>query len=186
MSTYPPYPPPPADATQPAFSPLPEQEPPKKHHKWPWIGGGVLVVLLAAGIVGGTATQSRPIAAAAKTVVVTSVVTLPAPAPRTVTVQASPVTKIVTKVVTVAPKPTVPPGPPTSIDADGVYVVGSDIARGTWHTTGGSQCYYARLGSTDTEDILDNNNISGPATVTIGSSTKAFEISGGCTWSKLG
>jgi hypothetical protein len=186
MSTNPPYPTLPADPTPPAFGPPPQQQPPKKHHKWPWIGGGVLVVLFAAAIAGGAAAQSRPTAAAARTVVVTSVVTLPAPPPQTVTVQASPVTKIVTKVVTVAPKPTVAPGPPTSIDADGVYVVGSDMAAGTWHTTGGSACYYARLGSTDTEDILDNNNITGPATVTIGSSTKAFEISGGCTWSKRG
>jgi hypothetical protein len=90
----------------------------------------------------------------------------------------------VTKVVTVTPKPTVPPGPPTSINADGVYVVGADMAKGTWHTTGGAECYYARLASTDTGNILDNNNINGPATVTIGSSTKAFEISGGCTWDK--
>src|SRR6202035_298788 len=37
-----------------------------------------------------------------------------------------------------------------TISADGVYVVGKDIASGTYHTTGGNQCYYATLGSTDT------------------------------------
>jgi hypothetical protein len=163
----------------------PQPQPARKTHKWLWIGAGTFVVLLAAGISGGvSAGRSRPVAAAAKTIVVTSVVTAPAPPPETITVQASPVTKIVTKVVTVTPKPTVPPGPPTSISEDGVYVVGSDMNRGTWHTTGGGQCYYARLASTDTMNILDNNNINGPATVTIGSSTKAFEIAGGCTWTK--
>lgn len=65
-----------------------------------------------------------------------------------------------------------------------MYVVGTDMAAGTWHTTGGAECYYAKLASTNTEDIQDNNNISGPATVTIGSSTKAFQISGGCTWTR--
>jgi hypothetical protein len=47
---------------------------------------------------------------------------------------------------------------------------------------GGSQCYYALLNSTDTADIRDNNIVSGPATVSLHSG--AFQISGGCTWSK--
>ena len=56
---------------------------------------------------------------------------------------------------------------------------------GTWHTNGGSQCYYALLGSTDTSNIIDNNNITGPATVSLGGAY-AFDISGGCTWVKVG
>lgn len=31
------------------------------------------------------------------------------------------------------------------ISADGVYVVGTDIPGGTWHTSGGQQCYEATL-----------------------------------------
>jgi hypothetical protein len=73
-------------------------------------------------------------------------------------------------------------GQATQISDDGVYVVGQDIPGGTWHTTGGSQCYEATLGSTDTSNIIDNNNFTGPDTVNL-AGAKAFDISGGCTWS---
>ncbi len=69
----------------------------------------------------------------------------------------------------------------STISADGVYVVGKDIPAGVYHTTGGSQCYYATLGSTDTSNILDNNNFNGPETVDV-SGAYAFQITGGCTW----
>ena len=72
-------------------------------------------------------------------------------------------------------------GEATQISDDGVYVVGQDIAGGTWHTTGGSQCYEATLGSTDTSNIIDNNNFTGPDTVSL-AGAKAFDINGGCTW----
>ena len=72
-------------------------------------------------------------------------------------------------------------GEATQINADGVYVVGTDIPGGTWHTSGGSQCYEATLGSTDTSNIIDNNNFTGPDTVSL-AGAKAFNISGGCTW----
>jgi hypothetical protein len=76
-----------------------------------------------------------------------------------------------------------------TINSDGVYVVGKDIASGTFHTPGdggsGDQCYYATLGSTSTSNILDNNNFDGPETVDL-SGAYAFEISGGCTWVKVG
>lgn len=71
------------------------------------------------------------------------------------------------------------------ISEDGVYVVGQDVKSGTWHTPGdggsGDQCYYATLGSTDTSNILDNNNFDGPETVDL-SGAYAFQISGPCTW----
>lgn len=78
----------------------------------------------------------------------------------------------------------------SKISADGVYVVGQDIKAGTWHTPGNggsdplNQCYYARLNSTTTSDIADNNNFNGPDTVSL-SGTYAFEISGGCTWYRV-
>ncbi|HEX9517811.1 MAG TPA: hypothetical protein VF940_16745 [Streptosporangiaceae bacterium] len=72
----------------------------------------------------------------------------------------------------------------STISADGVYVVGKDIPSGTYHTSGGAQCYYATLGSTDTSNILDNNNFNGPETVDV-SGAFAFQISGGCTWVKI-
>lgn len=73
----------------------------------------------------------------------------------------------------------------STISSDGVYVAGKDIPAGTYHTSGGSQCYYATLGSTDTSNILDNNNFTGPETVDV-SGAYAFQISGGCTWTKEG
>ncbi|HUY46038.1 MAG TPA: hypothetical protein VMV92_09975 [Streptosporangiaceae bacterium] len=73
----------------------------------------------------------------------------------------------------------------STISQDGVYVVGRDIPSGTYHTSGGSQCYYATLGSTDTSNIMDNNNFNGPETVDV-SGAYAFQISGGCTWTKIG
>jgi hypothetical protein len=72
----------------------------------------------------------------------------------------------------------------STISADGVYVVGKDIPSGTYHTSGGNQCYYATLGSTDTSNINDNNNFNGPETVDV-SAAYAFQISGGCTWVKV-
>jgi hypothetical protein len=76
----------------------------------------------------------------------------------------------------------------STISADGVYVVGKDIPPGIYHTSGssgggslGGQCYFATLGSTDTSNILDNNNFNGPETVDV-SGAYAFDISGGCTW----
>lgn len=77
----------------------------------------------------------------------------------------------------------------STISADGVYVVGKDIPSGIYHTSGNgggimNECYFATLGSTDTSNILDNNNFNGPETVDV-SGGYAFQISGGCTWHKI-
>lgn len=76
------------------------------------------------------------------------------------------------------------------ISADGVYVVGKDIKPGVYHTSGDggqtdNECYYATLGSTNTSNILDNNNFDGPETVDV-SGASAFQISGPCTWIRVG
>lgn len=81
-------------------------------------------------------------------------------------------------------------GQATQISASGVYVVGQDIAAGTWHTAGdggqtGNLCYYALLSSTNTSDIIDNNNFDGPETVST-SGADALEINGPCTWNLEG
>jgi hypothetical protein len=80
--------------------------------------------------------------------------------------------------------------PATQISSTGVYVVGTDIASGTWHTSGSGgtgNCYYATLKSTNTSDIIDNNNFSGPETVDL-SGAYAFELQGpgSCTWALEG
>jgi hypothetical protein len=77
----------------------------------------------------------------------------------------------------------------SAISTDGVYVVGQDIKTGIWHTTGdaglgGNACYYATLRTTNTFDIIDNNNFDGPETVDV-NGAYALEISGPCTWYRV-
>ena len=78
----------------------------------------------------------------------------------------------------------------SQISGDGVYVVGKDIKPGLYHTngsgnTGQLDCYFATLNSTDTTNIADNNNFDGSETVDV-SSAYAFQISGPCTWVRVG
>jgi len=77
-----------------------------------------------------------------------------------------------------------PPWPKTTIETEGIYVVGTDIAPGTWREPGGSACYWARLRSLDTSDIIDNSNSDGPQVVEIQPSDKAFQTRGCATWTK--
>ncbi len=111
----------------------------------------------------------------------TSAKTVTEPGPTVTVTQAAP-TATVTKTVTRTVVPTQnAQGEATQISADGVYVVGQDIPGGTWHTSGGQQCYEATLASMDTSNIIDNNNFTGPDTVSM-AGAKSFNISGGCTW----
>jgi hypothetical protein len=137
------------------------------------VGFFIVVGAIGAAVGGGGKTGS---ATPAPTVTVTDVEHEPGP---TVTA-----TKTVTATRTVAPTSNAQ-GEATQISSDGVYVVGQDIAGGTWHTSGGSQCYEATLSSTNTSDIMDNNNFAGPDTVSL-AGAKAFDISGGCTWRQEG
>ena len=56
-----------------------------------------------------------------------------------------------------------------TISGEGIYQVGKDMKAGTYKTSGAEGCYYAILNSTNTSDIADNNNIDGPAFVTVNS-----------------
>jgi hypothetical protein len=80
---------------------------------------------------------------------------------------------------TTKPKPT--PAPETTF-GDGIYKVGADIKPGSYRTTGGSNCYYARLHSDDNSDIIANNITSGPQRMTVRSTDGYVEFSGGCEW----
>jgi hypothetical protein len=51
------------------------------------------------------------------------------------------------------------------IATDGTYLVGTDILPGMYRTPGRSSCYWARLRSLDTSDIIDNNNSTGPQVI---------------------
>lgn len=104
----------------------------------------------------------------------TSTVTVTAPAsPPTVSDFASGPTPVV------SPTPT---GPKSVIETDGTYLVGTDILPGMYRTPGGSACYWARLRSLDTSDIIDNNNSTGPQVIEILPTDRAFKSSNCQTW----
>lgn len=83
-----------------------------------------------------------------------------------------------------------PPGTPTTINGDGQFVVGTDIAPGTYRTAGVAQgkltCFWERqkdlLGTGDS--ILANASGQGPATVTIPNSDAAFKTTGCQPWTR--
>jgi hypothetical protein len=83
------------------------------------------------------------------------------------------------------PAPPAPAGPATSF-GDGTFVVGTDIAAGTYKASPSKKCYWARLSSTENElDILANHYATGPTTVTIKTSDAAF-VSQRCgQWTKV-
>jgi hypothetical protein len=85
--------------------------------------------------------------------------------------------------------PAFPPGLAITFGA-GRFVVGTDIAPGTYRTTGPSghlDCYWERLKDTSggTDSIIANNLGRGPATVTIDNSDGAFQTRWCNTWTKV-
>ena len=103
---------------------------------------------------------------------------------RTATVTST-LRSVVTTRETVTYTPPKPAGPKTTITAEGTYLVGIDIAPGTYRQPGGIDCYWARLRSLDTSDIIDNNNSVGPQVVEILPTDKAFQTRGCATWTKV-
>ena len=100
----------------------------------------------------------------------------------TVTSTVPPSTQTVT--VTITPPP--PPGPTTTMSTNGTFVVNSDIAAGTYRTDGGADCYWARLKSLNTGDVIDNNISDGQQVVRILPTDIAFVTRGCGTWTKIG
>jgi hypothetical protein len=76
-------------------------------------------------------------------------------------------------------------GEPDPYSADGTYLVGADIAPGTYRTKAPADgCYWARLKGTSgsSGDIIANSFGSGWQVVTIASTDKAFKTTGCGTW----
>lgn len=63
-----------------------------------------------------------------------------------------------------------------SFEGDGMYIVGEDIEPGTYKADASPGCYWARLASGDTSDIVDNDNVDGPAVITIAASDYAVQV----------
>ena len=82
------------------------------------------------------------------------------------------------------PDPSPPPGPKTTIDKDGTYAVGSDIAPGTYSSAGpvdNGTCYWKRLGNPD-GNLIDNALSKKPQVVQIDPTDKSFKTSGCQPW----
>jgi hypothetical protein len=130
------------------------------YKKW-WVW--VIVIVLLLGIAGASSDQkkkddSKPTASAGDLKVGDNI-SVPTPAPE-------------------------PTGPKTSF-TDGTYEVGVDIAPGTYKTSGGNGCYYARLSSLDgdLQSIITNQIANGPAAITILDTDKGFTTSRCGVWS---
>jgi hypothetical protein len=83
------------------------------------------------------------------------------------------------------PGPPAPPGPKTVIDHDGTYMVGTDVVPGTYSSAGpvgGGTCYWKRLGSPNSSDIIDNAMSKKPQVVQIDPTDKAFKTHGCQPW----
>jgi hypothetical protein len=83
-----------------------------------------------------------------------------------------------------ADPPTPPPAPvpATTIDHDGTYSLGTDIAPGTYSSAGpvgSGTCYWKRLSGSD---IIDNAMSSKPQLVQINASDTAFKTDGCQPW----
>jgi hypothetical protein len=70
---------------------------------------------------------------------------------------------------------------------DGVWVVGEEVAPGTYRAPGGSGCYWARLRnfSAGLNSIIANGGFSRNQTVTIQASDAGFETTRCGTWTRI-
>ena len=77
---------------------------------------------------------------------------------------------------------------PTDPFGAGTYIVGVDIAAGTWRSSGGSSCYWQRMrGFTGTfSEIIANENSTVSTIIAIGASDKGFSSTRCGTWTKIG
>lgn len=77
---------------------------------------------------------------------------------------------------------------PSAPFGQGTYVVGVDIAPGTWRSSGGTSCYWQRMSGFDGGfgQIIANENAGDSTIVTIGVSDKAFSSMRCGTWTKIG
>jgi hypothetical protein len=72
---------------------------------------------------------------------------------------------------------------------EGTFIVGTDIEAGTYRSSGGSGCYWEReanFAHGGVDSILANDNVDGPAVVTIAATDKGFKSARCGTWTKVG
>ncbi len=71
---------------------------------------------------------------------------------------------------------------------DGTFLVGQEIAPGTWRAVPSGGCYWARLSSLSggVGSIIDNENASGPTITQIAPSDLAFKTERCGVWTRIG
>ncbi|WP_240957761.1 hypothetical protein [Streptomyces chilikensis] len=173
--------------TGPGQPPLPGGKP-SRGKKWLTHGATAFLAFLIGVGMGGSdgESSSKANAGSAK------------PAPRvTVTADPEPEPAVtVTETATVKPKPPKPskkPGPPTTVEGDGQYLVGEDMKAGTYKTAGPDRsgfvdnCYWARHKDASGEfgSIIANQNLQGQGRVTLNKG-EYFETNGCQKWTRVG
>lgn len=176
----------PYDTPQFPVPPAPSPRKPSRAKAWVTHGAVAFVALLIGTGIGssGEADADNKADASAK-----PGPTVTATAKATETAKAAPA-PTVTKTVTAKPKPTKEAGPASSFSGDGEYLVGEDIAAGTYKTAGGDGsfgCYWARLkdASGEFDAIIANNNLKGPGRVTLNKG-EYFQTTNCQEWKKTG
>lgn len=109
-------------------------------------------------------------------------------ATKRVTMTPPPVTATETETVEVEVEVEVePPAAIADIEGDGVWLVGADIESGTYRSTGGNDCYWARLKnlSGGLNGIIANG-LGANQVVTVAPSDAAFETTRCGAWTKVG
>jgi len=161
----------------------------KPRRQWPWLLG--TVAAFGVGIAAGSATQStQDTTRVAQPAPVTSTVTVTpaAPPPVVRTITAPPSTQTVTATVTRQESAAPAPSGPRGSVGDGTYKVGTDIAAGSYKTTGpresgaAAHCYWARLGDDSGSNIIANDLTTGPTRFT--TKTGEFVQISGCDFTK--
>lgn len=137
---------------------------------------GVAALLIGIGIgsaSAGSDNKDQPSSAAGETVTVT-------PPAETVEVTAAPTRPTKTVKVTIK----VTPQPKAAISEDGIWLVGLDIKPGTYRSSGGGACYWARLSDVSGNGII-TNGLGANQIVTISATDKAFETAGCGEWTRV-
>ena len=83
-----------------------------------------------------------------------------------------------------SPDPSSAPAAKTTMDHDGTYAVGSDVAPGIYSSAGpvgSGTCYWKRLGNPD-GNLIDNAMTKKPQVVQIDPTDKSFKTSGCQPW----
>ena len=73
-----------------------------------------------------------------------------------------------------------------SFPGEGTFVVGEDIDPGVYRADASPGCYWARLNSLDTSDIIDNNNADGPVVIEVLATDRAVTVNRCAEFKKAG